>query len=92
MKEKTVDIVYDLLIGTRIRQMDDPIVENLFAEGRECELLYSKVYDANIRLCQRLGVEEDLDVEIIIRSLLKICDLTAKRMYRYGAELEHRQD
>ena len=84
-----IDIVYDLLNGTRIRQPNDPIVENLFAEGRECELLYSQVYDANIRLCQRLGVEEDADVEIIINSLLRICELTGKRMYRYGAEFEH---
>ena len=86
MHEKTVDIVYDLLIGTRIRQPDDMVVENLFAEGRECELLYSQVYDANLRICQRLGVEEDSDVETIINSLLQICALTSKRMYYYGKE------
>ena len=35
MNEKYIDIVYDLVIGTRIRQPDDPEVENLFAIGRE---------------------------------------------------------
>ena len=88
MHENYVNIVYDLLIGARIHQADDPLVENLFADGQECELLYSQVYDANLRLCQRLGVEEDSDVETIVSSLLKICELAAKRMYRYGAEFQ----
>ena len=87
MRENYVDIVYDLLNGTRIRQPGDPEVENLFAVGRECEQLYAHVYESNIRLCHRLGVEEDADVEAIINSLLRICELTGKRMYRYGAEL-----
>lgn len=89
MKEKFVDIVYDLLNGTRIRQPDDPEVENLFAVGRECEQLYSRVYDANLRLCQRLGIEEDADVETILNCFLRICELTGKRMYRYGTEFQH---
>ena len=90
MREKHVDIIYDLLIGTRIRQPDDPEIENLFADGRECELLYAQVYNSNIRLCQRLGNEEDADVEMIINSLLRICELTGKRMYSYGAELNNK--
>ena len=87
MREDYVDIVYDLLSGTRIRQPDDPEVENLFAVGRECEQLYAQVYDSNLHLCQRLGVEEDADVEVIINSLLRIFELTGKRMYGYGVEL-----
>ena len=88
MRENYVDIIYDLLIGTRIRQPDDPEVENLFEIGRECEQLYCQVYNANLSLCQRLGVEEDADVETIINALLRICELTGKRMYHYGAEFE----
>ena len=91
MAEKFVDIVYDLLNGTRLRQPGDPEVENLFAIGRECEQLYSQVYDANLRLCARLGNEEDTDVETIVNSLLRICELTGKRMYRYGAEFSSKQ-
>jgi len=86
MNEKYMDIVYDLLNGTRIRQPGDPEVENLFAIGRECAQLYDQVYAANLRLCQRLGVEEDSDVELIINSLLRIGELVGKRMFRYGAE------
>ena len=86
MRENTVDIIYDLVNGARIRQPEDPRVENLFATGRECEKLYNDVYEANLRLCQRLGVEEDADVEIIINSLLRIGELVGKRMYCYGTE------
>ena len=86
MREEFVDIVYDLLNGTRIRQPNDPEVENLFAVGRECEQLYTLVYNANLQLCNKLGVEEDADVETIINSLLRICERIGKRMYCYGAE------
>ena len=89
MNEKYIDIVYDLVIGTRIRQPDDPEVENLFAIGRECEYLYAQVYDSNLRLCHRLNVEEDADIEAIINSLLRIGELVGKRMYRYGIEFGH---
>ena len=89
MNEKYMDIVYDLLNGTRIRQPDDPEVENLFAIGRECEHLYAQVYDSNLRLCHRLNVEEDADIEAIINSLLRIGELVGKRMYRYGIEFGH---
>ena len=46
MQENYVDIVYDLVTGTRIPQTGDPEVENLFAVGRECEKLYNQVYTA----------------------------------------------
>ena len=89
MSQKYIDIVYDLVNGTRIPQPDDPEVENLFEVGRDCAKLYSGVYAANLRLCERLGVQEDCDVEEIIDDLLKICELVGKRMYRYGTEFQH---
>ena len=35
-----------------------------------CDSAYNKVYDANRRVCKRLDVEEDDDVECIISNLL----------------------
>ena len=89
MREKMVDIVYDLMIGQRICQPGDPEVEDLFSPGRECANLYKQVYEANLRLCNRLNTEEDTDVEIIINSLLEICTIVGKRMFRYGIEFGH---
>ena len=90
MRDNHIDIVYDLVTGSRIPQVDDPVVENLFAVGRECEQLYNEVYNANLRLCKQLNVEEHADVEILVNSMLRICALVGKRMYRYGQELGHK--
>ena len=76
--------VYYTLLGMLIDPLDD--VENLFEEGKPCEQWYSDVYDANVRLCNRLCVQdEDDDVEIIISSLMRIQEKLAYRMYHYGA-------
>lgn len=50
--------------------------------------LYSRVYDANVRLCERLGVEEDTDVNIIIDSMNEITRILVMKMYDYGANRE----
>ncbi len=90
MRENFIDVVYDLVTGTRIPQPNDPDVENLFAVGRECENLYNRVYNANLQLCKQLGSEENTDVETIIDSMLRICSLVGKRMYSYGVEFGHK--
>ncbi len=76
--------VYYSLSGMLIDPLDD--VENLFEDGKPCEQWYSDMYDAYMRICERLDVQdEDDDVEIIISSLLRIQEKIAYRMYHYGA-------
>lgn len=59
----------------------------MFEEGKECELMYGEMLNPYSRLCERLGVKnEDADVEVIIHSLMNICDNLCCRMYEYGAE------
>ena len=84
MNTQLVDTIYDLLTGERFPGVNDPVVENMFAEGRTCEELYNQVYEANLRLCERLGVQEDADVELIINSLLRISKLLGRKMFQYG--------
>lgn len=55
-----------------------------FEDGKFCSEAYERVYNANRRLCERLGVEEDKDIEIIINSLLEISDYLCLKMYDYG--------
>ncbi|MEY8428264.1 hypothetical protein AALA00_11230 [Lachnospiraceae bacterium 46-15] len=62
------------------------MVKDEFEEGSVCSMLYEEVYDANRRICERLGVEEDRDVELIIGNLLKIGEYQAVKMYDYGAQ------
>lgn len=60
------------------------VVEDEFAEGKECCLLYEGVYQAGRNLCERLGEDEDSDVEIILNGMERINRLVSLRMYEYG--------
>ena len=83
-----VDTVYNMLIGEHTPMIGDPIVENMFAEGRTCEQLYNDVYEANLRICQRLNTQEDADVELIINSLLRISKILSTKMFDYGVKYQ----
>lgn len=80
--------VFDLMSGSldleNFPVPESEIVKNEFKEGELCGKLYREVYDANRRLCEKLGVEEDPDVEVIIRNLLKIGEHQSMKMYDYG--------
>ena len=55
-------------------------VKNEFAEGESCMEAYRCVYEANRRICERLGVDEDSDVELIIDSMFDITHIVAEKM------------
>lgn len=61
-------------------------VENAFEPGSICEEIYQKIYQANFRICERLGVEEDSDVESIISNFFALNRELCIRMYRYGKQ------
>jgi len=82
-----IEKVYESLNGELTPENQVPGVENVFSEGKECELLYRKVYDAQRRLEKRLGVlPYDRDVEEIIVTLNKIQKIMCIQMYNYGAK------
>ncbi len=60
------------------------VVEDEFAEGKECCLLYEGVYQAGRNLCERLGEDEDSDVETILNGMERITRLVSLKMYEYG--------
>lgn len=80
--------IFDLMNGSldidEYPMPESEFVENEFADGRPCGKLYEEVYEAVRRLCDRLGADEDPDVEIIITSLTKIGKYQAMKMYDYG--------
>ena len=79
---KRAEWIYETMMG----EMEEayPGVDNAFAPGEKCEQLYAEIYEANQRLCQRLGAEEDADVEIIINSFFKMNRELCMKMYFYG--------
>lgn len=81
--------VYDLMNGSLVLETEEKeiaaLVVNEFGNGMLCERLYREVYEAKCRLCERLNVAEDADVELIIDNLLDIGQILAMKMYDYGA-------
>ena len=85
-KEKIYDMMNGQLAGMEILQIGDFLVEDEFAEGKECGELYAKVYAANRRICRRLKTEEDTDVESIVDNMFRITKILALKMYDCGVE------
>lgn len=91
-EEKRKQLIYELMTGVYdLKQVQFPeskIVEDEYADGKPCAELYGRVYDAKVRLCERLGVDEDEDVETIINCMNDIAHILAMKMYDYGANRE----
>lgn len=81
-------LIYDLMTGSRNLEdypvKESKVVTNEFEESMYCESAYNEVCDANRRICERLDVEEDDDVECIISNLLGIAKHLSLKMYDYG--------
>ena len=93
MTKITAEAVYETLIDDLIEPYQIPGVENAFADGSLCDRLYQEVYQANLRLCKRLGqTEADPDVETIINNLLEINKQIGLKMYHYGQTFARAKD
>lgn len=81
--EKFKEKIYHLMIGAFDLE-HYPIQESQYEEGKFCDKAYAEVYNANRRICERLGVDEDKDVELIISNLIDIGKHLSMKMYDYG--------
>ena len=84
-KEKIYDLMTGTLVLDEVEKEDAELVADEFGKGMPCERLYHEVYEAKCRLCDRLDVTEDEDVELIIDNLLQIGKILSMKMYEYGA-------
>ena len=88
---KLVENVYEAVLGAYADEADYVIqnvrIQNEFEEGKPCSEAYKRVYESNRRLCERLGVDEDPDVESIINYMFDITRTVAEKMFAYGAAL-----
>ena len=87
MEYKPAQLIYNRLMGYEEQTILELPVENLFAEGSRGDGLYEEIYAANLRLCQRLGVEEDRDIQLILDRCDQITRLVAEKMFHYAAIL-----
>ena len=85
--------VYLSLTGELREEYAIPGVENAFAAGSRCDELYGQIYEANRRLCERLGKsDDDRDVELIINNFLEMNRILCLEMYRYGQVYGRKSD
>lgn len=87
---RKVEQIYQAVMGMYASEHDYIIggqqISNMFKEGEACGILYKQVYAANVRICERFGVDKDEDVEMIICALSDIMRLVSMKMYDYGVE------
>ena len=86
--EEKKNLIYDLMNGSLV--LDE--VKDEFAKGSYCSELYEEVYQAKVSLCNRLGVQEDSDIETVISNLLLIGKHLSMKMFDYGMEEERKQE
>lgn len=86
--ERLKQQVYDLMSGLydtdQFAGKEARFIESEFEDGKYCQEKYQEVYDASRRLCERLGVDADDDIEKIIASLLDMQRYLCGKMYDYG--------
>ncbi len=84
------ELIYDKMNGFLTEGMyslqEGAAIEDEFAEGKECCLLYEGVYQAGRNLCERLGEDEDSDVETILNGMERISRPLSMKMYEYDGQ------
>ena len=76
--------IYATLIGVIDEKHRVPGVENAFAPGSYCDRRYQDMMDCRQRLYDRLGSEEDEDVEALIMAMESIQTALCIKMFRLG--------
>ena len=84
--EKFAEDVFDAMMGFLIPAARVPGVENIFEQGSPAYLKFEEIYLACERICQRSGVEEDPECEIIKNSLLELEKIIGVSMFKKGYE------
>ena len=80
-------ILWEKVMGIRTR---DGEIEDLFEEGKPCDVLYERLFEAKERILLKLGLDECRDMEEILCCEDEICMYVALRMFDYGVEYASR--
>ena len=83
-KELIYDMMNGFLVEEALSMPEGTVIEDEFAEGKECCLLYEGVYQAKQNLCERLKEDEDSDIEAILNGMERIARLLSMKMFEYG--------
>ena len=73
------ELIYLSMIGDLITPWEG--IEDEYAQGSQCDLLYQQSCAARDRLCQKLNTEEDMDLELIFDCFSAITKHLCCKMY-----------
>lgn len=88
--EEKKNLIFELMNGSLVvDEVNDPAkdqVQDEFSKGSYYSELYEEVYRAKVSLCDRLGVQEDNDIETIMSNLTLIGRHLSMKMFDYGMD------
>lgn len=61
------------------------VIPDEFCEGSFCSRLYEEIAKRKKKICEKLQVDEDLDLEHIINCMEDFTRYMSMKMYEYGA-------
>ena len=89
-------LIYDLMIGnielSSYSCKESEKVKNEFTIGSKCAVAYQEIFEANLRICNKLGVQEDEDVECIVSNFFDILQYLSLKMFDYGVLFTNSED
>ena len=88
MNQEKINDVYETLIGVRGKNHRVPGVENAFLPGTYCAQQYAHLNACRQRLWDRLGCEDDQDLEEILCAMESIQRELCFKMFQYGRILQ----
>ena len=82
------ELIYESMLGLLTEEYALPDVNNAFVPGSYCDRQYTRMRDAYERICQRLQVEEDRDLDVMVEAMEKIQKELCRRFYIIKEEME----
>ena len=77
-----VEEIYASMVGELLEPLDG--IPDEYITGSYCDQLYREACAARARICQRLGVDEDPDLETIFDSFCDINTYLCRKMFEYS--------
>lgn len=84
LKEKVYALINGFWDLEHYPILEGALVENVFRPDEPCSKLYYEMCEARGRLYQRLGSEEDTDIDCIIDNMTEIMEIVSLKMFDYG--------
>jgi len=94
MNDEFVENVFETVYGMSLPAFAVPGVENLFAKGQPCLMMYEEIRTVCRHLCDRLGAaedsefDEDRDLSKLLFCMDEMCRLVGCEMFRCGVEYQ----